>query len=329
MATEREDQALADTEDVVDELQQLLEQVGDRGRFKLYRIEGGEAAYVCSGEPGAFSEDWVRDEHGGGKYELRIRGPGGEVRGSKRFTVVGPPKIPAAAAPAAAVPAPAVSDALLQELRDLRRAIASPPAAQPTGNPMEIAAAMMGSMVPIVTTLMEAVKPARGSSGPSMGEMMELFQQGLELGKAMSGEGGGVAAALSPMIAPLSEILKQQAATGGAPRAAALPAGPNPGAPAVPVSPLVALRPFIGKLLQKAAAGSDPGLYADVIADEYPPAVEWVTDQVEQRGADSVLAEFTTLYPPTGQYSDWFRQLLQGLVADPEPDETENGEGDS
>lgn len=313
----------AGAQDPPDDLLALLEGLGDDHRFKLYRVEQGKKAFVTSGEPGAFSEDWVSDQFGGGEYELRVMKPGGKYGGSRRFSISGEPKPikrrgPAAeAAPAAATPANL--ERLLTELLTEFRTGNRP--ANPPENPLALVAALgtvaakqTESMVAMIAPLIAAF------SKPSKGADAEDILRWIELGQNMKGDGeGSTIAALRPLVDPVARILDRAAAAPNPPQTAgALPAGGGSGAP---VGGLALMRPWMSKLLKKAEAGSDPGLWADLIADEHPDAVAWLIGHVEKSGGvPAVMTEFRTMYPAIAPHAEWFTRLLEMLTA------TEDGE---
>lgn len=66
------------------------------------------------------------------------------------------------------------------------------------------------------------------------------------------------------------------------------------------------LAPYLGMLCQKAAEGSDPSLYADLILDSLP----FETIEELSRLQPDPLSALTAIHPPMAEHREWFAQLV-------------------
>lgn len=70
------------------------------------------------------------------------------------------------------------------------------------------------------------------------------------------------------------------------------------------------LAPYLGMLCQKAAEGSDPALYADLILDSLP------FETIEQLAAlqPDPFTALVAIHPPMAAHQEWFQQLITLVV---------------
>lgn len=66
------------------------------------------------------------------------------------------------------------------------------------------------------------------------------------------------------------------------------------------------LAPYLGMLCQKAAEGSDPSLYADLILDSLP----FETIEELSKLQPDPLSALTAIHPPMAAHREWFTELI-------------------
>lgn len=67
---------------------------------------------------------------------------------------------------------------------------------------------------------------------------------------------------------------------------------------------------YYGLLCQKAAAGADPTLYAEIVLDNVPDETLDMLLTRQPTPLDALIAE----YPPAAQHREWFAQLIDTLM---------------
>lgn len=280
----------------------------------------------------------LRDECGGGDYRVRIyyeTAEGARLMGNYGVAIEAPAR---AIAPSSSAPMTPQQTDLAEILRAMQSAnekmmerlerALSGPQASPWSQMKEVAEAM---------NAMQALQPKPDSSAG-----LAMFQKGMEMALEHAGSKGGETSMLDVVrdLAPkLLEVAQefvttraQQQQHQGAP---ALP-GPRPVAPRAaqqpaPIAPAPAAgdtaRPqtaapiaavvfpggeqLMGFLVEKAKAGADPALYAEVVADTIS---DEVFNYLEQQ--PDILGALEQLFPSIVPYRAWFVRLIDELMAE-------------
>lgn len=298
-------------------------------RVCIYRIVKNQPpSYVAECDPASFSLDDLRDKYRGGEFRLYIMKEG-KLWKNMRVSVEPPPHdaapaavssgmsdvlavmrdgfqaqaaamrelaaAPRAASPFAGMDVPAVITAVAAAITALRPP--PPPPAPPP--PPDRSVDMLIQGIQLATDLREGAAPADNS----IGGMLRTFLQSPLVAQA-------VQAAASPPAPPVSH--------------AKLPPPPHPPAqlppPQAPTAPQPTSQPteqqttmlhyYYGLLCQKAAAGADPTLYAEIVLDNVPDETLDMLLTRQPTPLDALIAEF----PPAAQHREWFAQLIDTLM---------------
>lgn len=336
-----EDDAQDHGPELPDDLEELLSSAGE-ARVDIYgRAPGARStdnAYVTTLDPDDWSLEWLQETFGAGIYEIRVRGDGGRWRRSKTVRVAGPLKYfredddgdgrQEGRRNAEFAAFMAESLATLKALRDDLR---NPPAGAQGQSPVETALSMMNAIQSATNPLVERLLDAERSKT----DPMELFMRGVELAQSFQGDGDGIGSVLRPLVVPLArrleaENIKERQAEGA--QVATEPAGPSGERPPEWVH---FLRPQVATLLRPARRGGDPGLYAEVIADEVEGNTE-VEAFLESATSNlqGFLVDFFRWNPDAEPYKRWFVELwvelgrLLGTIPETEPEEDDQGPED-
>lgn len=185
------------------ELEDILSEIGSDGRIKVWQIIEGRAAYAGDMSVDGFSLDVLLDTYGGGEKSLVVYQ--GKTKKETIRVSLDPsiparnPRTPKALAGQAAPSAPGVSD--------LAAVMAAN--AQSQGQMMQTTMQMMTGMMTAVTAMMTArpekdpmetalkmaeVMGGKDRQGGTATEMFEIFERGMNIGKAVTAkdEGDGV-----------------------------------------------------------------------------------------------------------------------------------------
>jgi hypothetical protein len=308
-----------------DVLGAILETIGTSGaKVQLYKIENGDRAFCETFAASDFDLDTVREKYGPGQFEARFKKDGRFLKpSSTRFRIAGVPQ-----RPAVVLPTPSPLDARIEKLEGMIERIAQGGAAQ-TMNPMELAAqfgAIAAQNMTSMIAVMQTLQNGNGGGKKSDEDELEKFMRMFDLVDKIRGDGGGGGSGMDwGAIANVVTGIVDRAKTVEAaqPNAPALPPGPTP----TPegdmrmMSRWLVLRKEVPKLLQRAAAGKDPELYASLILEEHPQAVDALVQWIESAGEDAVLTEFYQVYPDCTQFRPWFDALFEALTTEDADDE--------
>ncbi len=313
MATRRINPDPPDDDDVletgaVDELSQVLGELesSGSGTVKVERLrEGKRPEFVGELSPSGFSLGLLQDRFGGGEYALTVLD--GARRYVKRATV-------SVAAPLKTlVPAVAESSAIdkLAEAMEKQSQMigllvmqgrqASAPA--PAVDPQAMRRQFLEEM--------QLMKGILGGGGQSVGpdKVLELVMKGMEIAKETAGGKGGwedvAFKALDTFGEPLSLLMQSTAANappvtnvpGAAPALAGTQPAPQP-------SKVNSMLQYLDFLVKKAAVGSDPTLYAELVLDNVP---EHLVRQFLAEG--DPVAKLARFDSRVSLHAQWFRDL--------------------
>jgi hypothetical protein len=221
-------------------------------------------------------------------------------------------------------------DVTREQLRDLR----NPPAAAVNGSPMEMAvnlvATLQAAQAPLLTALIErasAPAPDMLAQLQGLAQMMVTLR---ELAPQPS-EASGWSRIADRLADPLGKLLDQHVVnqqTGAAPPSTmgqgTAMARPNAdGQPAQGDPPwLRMIAPYLPQLLRYAAAGRDPHVVADFVAEEVPDAQLGMIYQTLT--APTFRDEFFAHVPDARTHDEWFGSFFSRLLEwiDPPTDET-------
>lgn len=313
----------------------------------VYRsTKGQQLAYVFKCTPDAFSLDTLRDKYNGGEFRLFITRDGQlwknkTVYVEPKQAMVGEPAPTQTAELAAAMREGFAKQAEL--MANVIRSIAAPaPPPVPLLAGLDIPAAITAFSA-LLSTLRPPPAPAQSASPD---RAIDMLLKGIELAKDLrSGEGGEGEPSLMGLMRDLikSPMIGQAiAATVQPPQPQRVqPRPPTPAAPALqqpqPVPPQAVPAPppqsfasetqptptnpmltqYLALLCSKAAEGSDPSLYADLILDNMDPDDLDLLMARKPTAVDGLIAD----YAPVAEHREWFEQLaaiISGALA-PDP----------
>ena len=315
--------------DPVESVEEFLAGLGeDADRVVVYRYNDLDSRQEYCGSlpwPAVDIPDEIRKRWGGGRFSVRLHGPPNKENksgyiGFKQLSIVGPAKdLSRTVEPEAdterdrrraeeAEQRVAELEGLrredrivaaLAELKDFVADLRNPPAAAADANTfrmvLELVKEMQARVVPHVET------PVRDGS-----EMLGLVKILLEMVRDSGGGGGGPYDHVIDRVGvPLLRILEQRIGT-----PAQIPA--ETGEPNPPVTDLRGvLAQFVPYLVTWAEQGKDPGIRADVIADEIPPGWHDALAEIVLDG--SALTRLIGWFPELGPHRPWIEKLVHGL----------------
>lgn len=337
--------------DPSDDLQAMMGELAgaSSSSISVYRSnKGQQLAYVFKCTPDAFSLDTLRDKYNGGEFRLFITRNG--VLWKNKTVYVEPKQTTGGDAPPtqAAELAAVMREGFAKQAEMMAatlRALASAPTPPPP------APLLKGADIPAILTALPALigmlRPPPAPPAPSLdaNKSIDLILKGIELAREVKAEGGGEGEPSmlgilrdlikSPMLAQAAAAMATQPAP-AAPRLPQ-PAAPRPPQPQVtipqppppPAQPSFAsetpppmmqnmLTQYLGLLCVKAAEGSDPSLYADLVLDSLDADTLQQLLSRPPSAVDALIAD----HPPVAQHREWFEQLV-AIIAEalaPEPD---------
>lgn len=307
----------------------------EEARIDVYRNhpQTKKAEYMGRLDLTQYSLDFIRQEWGGGSFQLRLV-VGTRYMKQKTVSIAGPFKdfsrvadvetpderterryaeTDAARERLAEISTLQAVAELRSEFRDLLRELRNPPPqaqAAPVGNmTRDLLETMQAMMTPYMELFKERMDALRGKDEPDPMAMVEAMRAGIELGQGSAGD--SYRSVITEFGVPLLKMLQ----SGGLP-------GPmmNPQQQAVdaeappmrePSNALEALAPWMPTLIDWAVSGKDPRLRADLIVDELPPRyVDMLETFIAQPNS---LTLFLTRFPQAGDHRVWFEQLFRGL----------------
>ncbi len=338
------------------ELQSALSEVGDGGQVscQLIKISPKESAGACTTyASGEVNIDRIRDEFGPGVYKIFFRSPQGRIITRKQLSIVA--KVTAPVTPVSEI-AKLLEQRegagnnnqntflMMMKMMELssqqmiaaitRPAPLPPPAAAPFG-PSE--------MIAMMTGLATIMKPAREADSP-----MDAMLKGVKLANELRGDGEGTdwASMLSKGLDAVTPLLASKTLPADVPPQPVAPVSPtritvtqvNPDVKPPPPSvneptygvetseendmlaKLIWMRGQIVRLVEKAKAGKDPALYADLFLDELPSFASLVDVKVAMLDAQW-LERLSAINPAVREYAPWFaafREVIAERIADAE-----------
>jgi len=326
----------------LDALQSLMGELAGSSSAKItvYRCTRNQPqAYVFQCSPEGFSLDDLRDKYNGGEFRLYISRNGALWKNIKVCVEPGQVAGVAEPAPAAAAELAAVlRDGLARQAEAVRELVQRASSAPPSP--------FAGLDIPAVITAISAAltalrpPPAPAPLPVDSDRGIDMLLKGIELARELSPSGG--AAGEQSMLGVLSDLVKSpllaqavgaMAAQGAqaqgparrqAPAHQQVPALQAP-AQAIPkpapvldqgqarngendVLPRI-LKQYLPMLVARAAEGSDPGLYADLVLDNVPDTM--LRDVLALR--PSPLDALIAAHSPVQRHWAWFRALLTAV----------------
>jgi hypothetical protein len=310
-------------------------------RVTVYRANRNmPQAYMFACSPEAFSLDDLRDKFNGGEFRAYISRDG---KPWKNIKLTVEPK-----APAATEPPPSTLDLamLIREsftqqaemLRESLRAAVPPPANPFTGLNLPELITAISSAIVALRPPPSPIPPPPPPQPAIESKAIDMLLKGVELARELQSNGeepGLMALARDFIRSPLLQAAVQATQTQSAapmqpmPRISTPAPAPSKPAPAVTTSTqlassnegeMVNLQPYLVMLARKAAEGSDPTLYADLILDNVP---EELLRTLLTRPPDAVSA-LVADYPPLAAHRDWMAQVIavlqESLALDSSPE---------
>lgn len=324
----------------VDALSEMM--VGLQGaansRISIYRIVKNQPpSYVAECAPESFSLDDLRDKYRGGEFRLYVMKDGRLWKNMRVF--VEPPVF----TPTEHAAPPSHMNEMLTLIREgfaaqaaaLREAAARPP----SGVSSLLDGQNLPAVITAVTGAIVALRPPPPPAPPpppvldTSDRAIDMLMRGIELAQGLRESTSPADNSIGGMLrtflqSPLMAQAVAAATTPARPAAppqprAALPAPSTPQQaqpqpqpqpqPAQPEAPDMTnvLHYYYGLLCQKAAAGADPVLYAEVVLDNVPD--ETLNDLLTRQPTplDALLAE----YPAAVPHRDWFATLIDTLMS--------------
>lgn len=316
------DEAIAQNErDALAALMQELSGVSS-ARVTVYRATRNQPqAYMFACSPEAFSLDDLRDKYNGGEFRIYISRDG---KPWKNMRVTVEPKVQSAA-PEAPSPiselAAAMREGFAQQAELLREALA----ARANVGPPAIDLNLLIQSLPQMLQAFRAVA-APPESPPAESKAIDMLLKGIELAKELRSEASDDGSLLSVVRDLIKSPLLARAIEASAsvpppasmppPVISAAPKAPSPTTPQVSAfSPptgeasMNQLTQYLALLCKKAATGSDPTLYADLILDNVPEFMIRSLLDRKPTAIDALIAD----YPPVAQHRAFFDELIAAL----------------
>ena len=338
------------TQTVEEELNSILEEIdADKSdikyRVKIYRVVQGNQVWLFDAAPREYFLPTLRDEYGGGTF-LVVVYKENRIFKKKRLMIEAKPK------KVEDRPAPTTQEngamfEVMRQMQEANRELLGQIATAVSQRPDPMASMMQA------VAMMAQIKEVMGfGGGQNAVDPMKQFRDSISIAREMmemAGGGGGhdtsdvlmkAIESFAPMIAKATE--KELDAMPSKTPALSSPtpfrpiAGPQslPVKPAAPQPPVggpemliqMALKKNMPMLMDKAAKGKDPGLYAEVVLDNIPESFfpQFVRFIAQPDALDKMIAA----YPPAAQYREWFAQLREAILADGEESEEEEGSED-
>lgn len=291
--------------------------------------EGRRPEYVGVLSAADFSLQVIQDRYGGGEYTLTVLDGARRYRKQATVAIAQPLKpLNAPAEPSQLDKLASTIQASMKQTQDVltllltRGQVASAPAADPQ---------QMRTQLLQDLALMKGLLSG-GQQGLAPDKMVDLIKTGMDIADKAGGGGADllsvVGKAVETLGEPLAELIRQRAMIpAGQPAAASLPVAGAP-RPAVQLKPkpqggVMNMQQAVAYLVGKAAAGSDPGLYADLIVDNVPAAI------LEPIVSGDVVAQLSQIDPRVADHAEWFRDLGRMLSEALSPDDAGPGSDSS
>lgn len=297
---------------------------------RIYRVVNGVQSFVEQVGPDKFPiEERLQNLHKGGHFRA-ILFKNGIIWKNKTYRVE-PPSTPAPVAPPSQIGE--IADLIARQNEQLTNIMQrGGPSAAPQ-DPVAMMTAMMAAMV----QMKEFLTPAQSQGGSSIKDFMEMLAFAKEI--VSDGGGGGRSAfdlaaefLRSPIAGELAEQFRSQRTTPqtpgiSPPRALEIPAlkgpmtatamGQSPGILPPPMpeilgsfdqATLAQMKGQVDFWVTRAARGSDPGLYAELLLDTLP--VEFAASFINH---PQLMEAITHLNPAAAPYLQWFVGLKDAV----------------
>lgn len=301
-----------------------------------YDDEGdGDVRFVHRWPLDKFSLPEVLERFGGGRWSFRLRFRSGGYIASRTVKIDGPRKDPKA--PADKEDPRTFSDQILdsqglilEKMNELRM---GPPAGGSNVDPINMALSIVGAFQSVIAPMQEKLL-AKEQSEPNFGELVTIFQQGIEMGKLSTPPnsdpmGQVLATTLPTLMQAIGAGTKQpnsnplEVLTNPPNEAPSLAPGADPvGTPTARPGWDVLLGNYLPFLLKWARKDSDFSLRAEFVVDELPPEAEAIVLDQLRRGPE-FFTEFMVLHPEAKPWEEWFANFWIAIA-----DQYPWGEGD-
>lgn len=300
----------------------LVEQMRALGnvgaRCMLYRADKFKTAmcFVGAVAPEIVSEEYIQEEYGEGRYQIRVIDSGGKFV-VNRIVEIGPSKASQLAQAKPAVSPPSVGDPLMQARLE------SMIQEQATNREMmlrlidKIGAhdgqqSTLTEFASVITTV-QALMPKATTAADAIKEAVGIFREGMKLGASGGGGEKSWMETIKDVLGSLPELIAGAKTMNAMqqPQTVAIEPGLNPPGELLENQQTEMLRQGIAYLKLKARQGKDPGLWIDVIADNLDDP-QWVSLASELDKPFEEIAKIdaellTPLYRP------WFVKLFAGV----------------
>jgi len=306
-------------------LRNLVDGWGEQAGFvEVYRFaKKGGRQYLTRYDAQEFDLNLLQEEHGGGKYQVRLSTAKRKYLGAQTVEIYGAPleveKTPEGAGLVE------LFEKGQAEVRAMIEAVKNPPEAAEGKSVLENTLALLTAFQAMQAPYMEALLDKGRPKELSSKDMIDLLMQGINMGKEISPEADPYAGVVNAFLPPLTKVL----AEGGRD-----PSTPQPNPPGerprpvetVPRPPwALLLAPELPRLQKWASGGKDVELRAAVILDDLPEqAVPLLIEQLER--GEEFVQEFFALFPATRPFGEWYRVLFRTIVEGwqwEEPEEVE------
>lgn len=300
-------------------LVEQMKALGNVGaRCMLYRADKFKSAmcFVGAVTPEILSEEYIQEEYGEGRYQIRVIDAGGKFIVHKTVEI-GPPRSAQSTQAKVAVLPPVVGDPLMQaRLESMMQE-------QVTNREMmlrlidKIGAhdgqqSTLTEFASVITTV-QALMPKATTAADAIKEAVGIFREGMKLGASGGGAEKGWMETIKDVLGSLPELIAGAKTMSAIqqPQTVAIEPGLNPPGDSPENQQTEMLRQGIAYLKLKARQGKDPGLWIDVIADNLddpqwlPLAAKLDLPFEEIARIDAEL--LTPLYRP------WFVKLFAGV----------------
>ncbi len=312
-----------------DELSQVLGELdGSGGGFvKVERIrEGKRPEFVGELSPSGFSLSLLQERFGGGDYTVTVFDSQRRYRKRSTVAVAQPLRSPMQEAPPSAIEKLlAVMQASMKQQQDTLAALVTrsqAPAA--AADPQEMRRGILQDLA-----LMKTLVGGGESQQLGPDKILEVLKTGMQIAKEAAA-GGEVdmmtvlGKAVDVLGEPFADLLRARAVVPAAPGGQIDPRRlPVAGAAPVAAKPKqgggMNMQQAVAFLVNKAAAGADPGLYADLVLDNVPEAM------LKPVLAGDVVATLSQIDPRVADHAQWFRDLGAMLSEALRPDDAGTG----
>lgn len=314
---EREEDAPED--EGAHELERVLTEMGARAyRIQLWhRNPSGKWIYVAQVSPEDFSLEQVRQTYGGGRYQGRFWDESNEYIGKEDFEIdkrAVAPVEPGARDDQQGTPAFAMAMAMRDMVEEIRSMKSEPAqATDPMALALQIATLVSNSSAAMMTAFASVQPKPAAQSG--FKDMLEVLNQGIDLGSKMEGDGFGTA--IAQLVKPLADLAERQKKPAGTETPAL--AGGEPTSPTTedvdkdrPVWYTV-MKPWFGQLLGLAKKDANPEVWALSLLDLLSESdVAFLRDALLDPSKD-FAGELYRHVPQAIPLRPWFDELIEAL----------------